>query len=138
MLIFSVGFLLIAGLVYKIHSAGSLLLLYGFLALYLFAVLSIGLLISTYAQNQQQSMSLAYFFIMIFVLMSGLFTPVSSMPQWAQWIAWANPVTHFIEVMRKVVIKGSTFYHIYHHFVFMIGFGIIFFTWAILNYHKKN
>jgi ABC-2 type transport system permease protein len=53
-------------------------------------------------------MSLAFFFMMIFMLMSGLFTPVDSMPEWAKWISRFNPVTYFIEVIRMVILKGST------------------------------
>ena len=81
-------------------------------------------------------MSLAFFMMMIFILMSGLFTPIESMPSWARMIAQLNPVTYFIEVMRMVVLKGSTFQHITQHVLIMLGFATLFNVWAILNYRK--
>lgn len=136
--IFSVGLFGVARIVYGIVPVGSLLVLYSFLAIYLVALLGIGLLISTYSNTQQQAMSLAFFCMMIFLLMSGLFTSVDSMPEWAKWIAKFNPVTYFIDVMRMVVLKGSTFWDIRIHYLCMIGFAIFFNTWAILNYRKTN
>lgn len=138
MFIFSVGLLGVARLVYGIIPVGNILLLYGFLALYLVALLGIGLLISTYSNNQQQAMSLAFFCMMIFMLMSGLFTSVDSMPEWAKWIARCNPVTYFIEVVRMIVLKGSGFNDIKKHFLIMTGFVVLFNSWAIINYKKVN
>lgn len=138
MFVFSVGLFIIARLVYGIVPQGSILLLYGYLSIYLVAVLGIGLIISTYANTQQQAMSLAFFFLMVFILMSGLFTPIDSMPEWAKWIARFNPVTWFIEVMRMIVLKGSGFHHIRLHFIVMTGFAIFFNAWAIINYKKTS
>jgi ABC-2 type transport system permease protein len=136
--VFSLGFFAVAMGVYRIVPQGSLLTLYSFLAVYLVALLGLGLLISTYSSTQQQAMSLAFFCMMIFLLMSGLFTPVDSMPEWAKWIARLNPVTYFIEVMRMVVLKGSGFRDIRFHFLAMAGFAVVFNTWAILNYRKTS
>jgi ABC-2 type transport system permease protein len=138
MLIFSVGLLVVARVVYGIVPVGSIGLLYAFLALYLVALLGIGLLISTYSATQQQAMSLAFFFMMIFMLMSGLFTSVDSMPEWAKWIAKAIPVSYFIDVVRMVVLKGSGFSDIQMHFVMMGGFAVLFNGWAIWNYKKTT
>jgi ABC-2 type transport system permease protein len=138
MFVFSVGLLGVARLIYGIVSVGSLGLLYSYLALFLVAVLGVGLLISTYSQTQQQAMSLGFFIIMVFILMSGLFTSIDSMPEWAQWISKFNPVTYFIEVMRMVVLKGSGFNDIKTHFLAMIGFALFFNTWAVLNYSKTS
>jgi ABC-2 type transport system permease protein len=136
--VFSLGLFGVARLVYGIVPVGSLFLLYAFLAIYLVALLGIGLIISTYSSTQQQAMSLAFFCIMIFLLMSGLFTSIESMPEWAKWIARLNPVTYFIDVMRLVVLKGSTFNEIKYHFLIMAGFAVLFNTWAILNYRKTS
>lgn len=136
--VFSVGLFGIAWLVYGIRPQGSLLLLYSYLLLYLIAVLGVGLLISTYSNTQQQAMSLAFFVMMLFLLMSGLFTPVDSMPAWARGIAYANPVTYFIEVTRMIILKGSGFHEIRIHFLIMIGFAILFNGWASLNYKKTS
>ncbi|MCC7231460.1 MAG: ABC transporter permease [Bacteroidia bacterium] len=133
---FSLGLFVIARFVYGIVPAGSLLLLYLFLSVYLVAVLGFGLLVSTYSATQQQAMSLSFFSMTVFILMSGLFTPVESMPVWAQWIARCNPVTYFMEVIRMIVLKGSTFPDIRHHFLIVILFGTVFNVWAILHYRK--
>lgn len=137
MVIFTLG-LLVGWGVYGITPAGSLLLLYLFLSLYLLAVLGLGLLISTYTDTQQQAMFISFFFVMIFVLMSGLFTPVESMPAWAQVVSHLNPVTYFIEVMRMVVLKGSGLRDILPHIAAVVGFSIVFNGWAILNYRKTS
>jgi ABC-2 type transport system permease protein len=138
MVVFSVGLFIIARLVYGIIPQGNILLLYAFLAVYLVAVLGVGLIISTYSNTQQQAMSLAFFFMMVFILMGGLFTSIDSMPEWAKWIARFNPVTYFIEVMRMIVMKGSGFNDIKNHFLIMTGFAVFFNTWAIINYKKTS
>lgn len=138
MFVFTVGLFLVARLVYGIIPLGSITLLYCFLGVYLIAVLGIGLLISTYSNTQQQAMSLAFFCMMIFMLMGGLFTPVDSMPEWAKWIARLNPVTYFIEVVRLVVMKGSSFDDIKMHFLVITGFALLFNGWAIFNYKKTT
>jgi ABC-2 type transport system permease protein len=136
--IFTFGIGIVSTLIYGIIPKGSLLVLYGFLFLYLFAILGFGLLISTYADNQQQAMSISFFFVMIFTLMSGLFTPIESMPEWAKIVARCTPVSYFIEVMRMVVLKGSGFADIKRQIVAIIIFGIIYNGWAILNYKKTS
>lgn len=138
MVIFSVGLGLIAWQVYGIIPQGSLLLLYAVLSVYLLAVLGFGLLISTYSNTQQQAMSIAFFFVMIFMMMSGLFTPIDSMPDWAKVVAYLNPVTFFIEVMRMVVLKGSGFAAIKFHFLIICLFAVILNGWAVLNYKKTS
>lgn len=137
-IVFSIGLLGVARLIYGIVPVGSLLLMYGFLSIYLIALLGIGLLISTYSTTQQQAMSLAFFCVMIFILMGGLFTPIDSMPTWARWIAAANPVTYFIDVMRMVVLKGSGFSDIKNHLLVITGMAIFFNTWAVWNYKKTS
>lgn len=138
MFIFTLGSFLVERLFYGIVPIGSIASIYAFLALYLIALLGFGLLISTYSDTQQQAMSIAFFFMMIFILMSGLFTSIDSMPNWAQVIARCNPVTYFIEVMRMVVLKGSRFRDIEMHFLIMAGFALFFNSWAIWNYKKTS
>lgn len=138
MIIFSVGLFVVARFVFDIVPQGNILLLYAFLAVYLVALLGFGLLISTYSETQQQAMSIAFFFIMIFMLMSGLFTSIDSMPSWAYYIAKCSPVTYFIEVVRMIVLKGSGFADIHYHFLITIGFAVFLNGWAILNYKKTG
>ncbi|HYC53185.1 MAG TPA: ABC transporter permease [Gemmatimonadaceae bacterium] len=99
--------LVVARYVFGVPMVGSLLLVFFAAAVYLLAALGIGLAVSTIAQTQQQAMFVTFFIVMIYLLMSGLFTPVRSMPDWAQWMAQLNPVKHFIEIMRAVMLKGA-------------------------------
>ncbi len=138
MLVFTLGLFGVARSVYQIVPVGSMVLMYAFLSIYLVALLGIGLLISTYSATQQQAMSLAFFCMMIFLLMSGLFTSIDSMPQWAKWVAYCNPVTYFIDVMRMIVLKGSGFVDIKLHFMIISLMALLFNGWAVLNYSKSN
>lgn len=135
LVIFTLG-LCIAWLLYHVTPVGSLLVLYASLIIYLFAVLGLGLLISTYSATQQQAMSLSFFFINIFNMMSGVFNSVDSMPQWAKNIVETFPPSHFIKIMRMVVLKGSGFSDISYHLVVIVLIGLVFNTWAVLNYRK--
>ena len=130
--------LTIARLAYGIIPAGSFLTIYVFAAIYLLAVLGLGLLISTYSINQQQSMLLSFFLMMIFILLGGLYTSIDSMPEWAKWITRFNPVSYFIEVMRMVVLKGSSLADIKYHLMAMGGFAVAFNGWAIVSYRKRS
>ncbi len=129
--------LLIARVGYGIVPIGNLVTLYVFLIVFLFAILGFGLLISTYSETQVQANSLMVLFMMIFNMMSGLFTPLESMPEWAKFIAHLFPVSHFIEVMRMVVIKGSGLYDIRMQLLSVFLIGLVLNTWAILNYRKR-
>jgi ABC-2 type transport system permease protein len=132
---FTIG-LLIARFVYGVIPVGHLAVLYLFLAVYLVALLGFGLLVSTYSDNQLQAMFVAFFFIMIFILMSGLFTSVDNMPIWARAIARMTPVTYFMDVIRMIVLKGSGFSDIKTQFFVELGFAVVLNGWAILNYRK--
>ncbi|TZF83705.1 ABC transporter permease [Pedobacter sp. BS3] len=137
MIVFTLG-LLVCRIVYGITPEGSIPLLYLFAAIYLIALLGFGLLISTYSNSQIQAMFTAFFFMMIFMLMSGLFTPVESMPLWARSIANLVPITHFIKVVRMIVLKGSGFSDVQPELLYIIGFAIILNGWAIWNYRKTS
>ncbi|WP_276501372.1 ABC transporter permease [Terrimonas pollutisoli] len=137
LLVMSIGFL-IARIVYGIIPAGSFFTIYVFAALYLLAVLGLGLLVSTYTSNQQQAMLISFFMMMIFILLGGLYTSIDSMPDWAQWVTKFNPVSYFIEVMRMVVLKGSTLADISKHLWIMAAFAVGLNSWAVINYRKRS
>jgi ABC-2 type transport system permease protein len=137
LIVFSLG-LIISWLVYGIIPRGSITLLYGFVAVYLLAVLGLGLLISTFCDTQQQAMFIAFFFLMIFILMGGLFTPIDSMPGWAQVITKFNPVSYLIEVMRMIILKGSGIKDVQYHLYVIVLFAIILNSWAVWNYKKTS
>ena len=130
--------LIIARVVYGIVPVGHYLTIYVFASFYLLAILGFGLLLSTFAQTQQQSMLVSFFVTMIFNLLSGLFTPIESMPQWAQILTRFNPIAYFIEVMRMVMLKGSGLADIKTQILALLGFAVFFNGWAILNYSKRS
>lgn len=130
--------LTVARVAYGIIPTGSFFTIYVFAAVYLLAILGLGLLISTYSVNQQQSMLLSFFLMMIFVLLGGLYTSIDSMPEWAQWITKFNPVSYFVNVMRMVVLKGSNLADISKDLLIMGGFAVVLNGWAILSYRKRS
>ncbi|HSN08341.1 MAG TPA: ABC transporter permease [Hanamia sp.] len=136
-LILTIG-MFISWVLYGIVPIGSLFTIYVFAGVYLLAVLGFGLLVSTYSASQQQAMLVAFFLFMIFILLGGLYTPIESMPVWAQWFTRFNPVTYFIEVMRLVILKGSGLADIKNQIFAVLGFAVFFNGWAILNYRKRS
>ena len=100
------------------------------------AVLGLGLFISNLSNTQQQAMFTTFFFVIIFILMSGLFTPIESMPQWAQYLTIPNPIAHFVSVMRSVLLKGSDFGDVVYHFRMTAIMAVAFNALAIWSYRK--
>ena len=124
-------------LVFDIPMVGNVLYIFLFASVYMLAVLGIGLLISTFKETQQQAIFVSWFFMVIFMLMSGLFTPIESMPDWAQKITLGNPVAYFIRVIRMVLLKGAGFQEIKRYILYMIGFAIVTNSLAVWNYRKR-
>lgn len=129
--------LTLSRLVYGIIPAGSFLTIYVYAAIYLLSLLGLGLLVSTFANTQQQAMLLSFFMMIIFILLGGLYTSIDSMPEWAQMFTKINPVSYFIEVMRLVVLKGSTLYDIRFHLLITFGFAVVLNGLAVWNYRKR-
>ena len=86
---------------------GSLLLLFGSAAVYLVAALAIGLWISSIVDTQQQAMFVTFFIMNVYLLMSGLFTPIDSMAPWVRAVSQFNPVRHFVTISRAILMKGA-------------------------------
>ena len=78
------------------------------------------------------------YLIMIFILLGGLYTSIDSMPEWAQTFTKFNPVSYFIDVMRMVVLKGSSLYDIRYHLLIVAVFGVVLNIWAVINYKKRT
>jgi ABC-2 type transport system permease protein len=115
---------------------GNPALLFGFASIYLLVVLGIGLLLSTLADTQQQVMFLAFFFMLTFILMSGIFTAVESMPVWAQKVNIINPFAYFMRVIRMILLKGSEFRDIRHEFIAMAIYAVAILSLAVWRYRK--
>jgi ABC-2 type transport system permease protein len=101
-------------------------------------VLGMGLWISTVTDTQQQAMFVAWFIIVIFILMSGLFTPIENMPNWAQKLTWGNPVAYFVNVLRSILLKGSTFAQLQWEFVKISLFAAAMLVLAVSGYRKRS
>ncbi|MDF2190091.1 ABC transporter permease [Paraflavitalea sp. CAU 1676] len=135
-IVLSLGMLL-ARFAYDVIPVGNLLTIYVFAAVYLLAVLGLGLLLSTYTANQQQGMLLSFFMMMVFILLGGLYTSIDSMPEWAQVVTRFNPVAYFVEVMRMVILKGSSLADISRQLLVVGAFAVFLNGWAILSYKKR-
>ena len=129
--------LLLGRVVFGVPVLGSPFLLLGVSAVYLVAALGIGLWISTIVETQQQAMFVTFFIMMIYLLMSGLFTPIDSMPRWVQVVAELNPVRHFVAISRAVLVKGAGLREIQRPFVILAVFAGVVFSLAVRQYSKR-
>jgi ABC-2 type transport system permease protein len=128
--------LTLARIVFNIPIVGDLWLVFALAAVYMLVMLGIGLWISTITETQQQAMFVAWFIVVIFILMSGLFTPIESMPKWAQMITEFNPIAHFIEIMRRVLLKGAGFEAVQKQFWILAGYAVAMLSLAVTQYRK--
>jgi ABC-2 type transport system permease protein len=129
--------LLVGRLVFDVPMRGSLLLLFGSAAVYLVAALAIGLFISTLVETQQQAMFVTFFVMNVYLLMSGLFTPIDSMAPWVQVVSQLNPVRHFVTISRAILIKGAGPADIARPFLILTAFGAVTLALAIRQYSKR-
>ena len=130
--------LILMSFLFHIHIVGSIPLLYLFSSIYLLAILGAGLFISTITDTQQQAMFVSWFFLVIFILMSGLFTAIENMPHWAQDLTRFNPLRYFIEVVRMVILKGSGLGDIAGQLLIIFVFALIINAFAIWRYRKTS
>jgi ABC-2 type transport system permease protein len=129
--------MVVARFLFGVPMVGSLLLVFVSAIIYLIVALGIGLYISTIVSTQQQAMFVSFFLLLVYLLMSGLFTPVRSMPVWAQWMAEFNPVKHFIVIIRAVLLKGAGLTDILRPLGILIASGIVVLTLSIRQYSKR-
>ncbi|HKJ45534.1 MAG TPA: ABC transporter permease [Balneolales bacterium] len=127
-----------AWIIFGIPMVGSLVLVFFVAAIYLLVVLGLGLFISTMTDTQQQAMFIAWFLMVVFILMGGLFTPIESMPVWAQKVTFFNPIAHFIEVMRRVLVKGAHISDIKNQIIVLGSFAIAIIALAVSRYKKVS
>lgn len=130
--------LLLIKIIFDVPFLGNLLLLFGFVAIYLIVVLGAALLISTITETQQQAMFVSWFFVVVFILMSGLFTPIESMPDWARTVALFNPVAHFVEIIRRILLKGAGFFEVKTQFAYLTAMALAMITLSVWRYRKTT
>jgi ABC-2 type transport system permease protein len=129
---------IVARIFYGLVPEGSLATIYLFAALFVLAFSGFGLVISNYANTLQQAMFMMFFFVLTFILMSGLYTPIANMPQWAQYLSNFSPLKYIIIVLRQVYLKGSSFSELLLPFAVLSGFAVFFNGWAVLSYRKSS
>lgn len=123
---------------FEIPFRGHISLIYLTAAVYLLAIQGLGLLISSVSHTQQQAMFINFFCVMVFMLMGGIFTPIESMPEWAQQLTLGNPIAYFGKIMRMVLLKGSGWADIRSMvgaLALMAGFLL---PLAVLSYQKRT
>ena len=129
--------LIVGVLVFGVPVRGSLPLLYGVAGVYLAVALGIGLWISTLVETQQQAMFVTFFIVNIYLLMSGLFTPVDSMAPWVRTVSMINPVRHFVTISRAILMKGAGPAEIAQPFLILLGTAVFVLIVAVRQYHKR-
>lgn len=137
--VISVCFLL-AFVIYGFSSHGGYGSIYAFALAYILVVTGLGLVISNYSNTMQQAMFVSYFFILILLLLSGLFTSIKSMPLWAEILTYANPLRYFIESLRAIFLKGENLLNsasLWGDLCVLIGFALVFNAWAVISYKKR-
>lgn len=130
--------LLLAWLLYGITPVGNVALIYLLSMLLALFFSSFGLIISNYSDTMQQAIFVMWFFVVILLLLSGLYTPTRSMPSITYLSTYINPVSYFIEAMRTVFIRGGDFGSIIHQVLALSGIGLVMGTWAVMSYKKNN
>ncbi len=136
-IVLSIAFLVAWGF-YGMAAKGSYALLYLFAAIFTLAFSGFGLMISNYASTIQQGMFIMFFFVISFIFLSGLYTPVSSMPDWTQAVSRFSPLRYMVEVLRSVFLKGCGFSDLKWHFAALCGFALFFNGWAVFSYRKSS
>lgn len=130
--------MLLGWAVYGLVPVGSLGSIYLAAALFILVMSGFGLIAANYSSTMQQAMFGMFFFVMIFILLSGLLTPIQSMPEWAQWITCILPPRYFIDIMRASYLKGATIVELWPHYAALVGFAVLFNVSAALSYKKQS
>jgi len=130
--------LVLSWITWGIVPKGNLVLVYFLCMLLALIFSSIGLLVSNVSDTMQQAMFVMWFFVVCFMLMSGLFTPISSMPEWAQQLTFINPLRYFISAIRTVFIRGGDMVSVAREAIVLAAFALTFGLFAIHTYHKNQ
>ena len=108
------------------------------LAWLVYGITPVGLIVSNYSDTMQQAMFVMWFFVVSIMLLSGLFTPTRSMPQWAYLTTYINPMHYFIDAIRTVFIRGGGLHETAHQVLALAGIGTLMGCWAVQSYKKNS
>ena len=121
---------------FQVPFSGQILVLFLGAVLFLLCMLGVGLLISTVSSTQQQAMVTAFFFIMPAITFSGFGFPISTMPQWLQYLTYLSPLRYFLVVLRGTYLKGIGMEILWPQMLAMAALGISLLTIAVMRFHK--
>lgn len=123
-------------LLFQVPMVGSLWLLMGVTLVFIAASLAVGVTFSTLAQNQRQAMQMTLFFFLPSILLSGFMFPFRGMPPWAQAIGEILPLTHFLRLVRGILLKGNGIEEVIHQLWQIALFGVVVLTIAVFRYRR--
>ena len=130
--------ILLSWLIYGITCAGPLWLVFVLAMLLALFWNSFGLIISNYSDTMQQAVFVMWFFVVCMLLLSGLFTPVRSMPHLAYLTTYVNPMHYFVDGIRTVFVRGGDFHSIAHQLLALLVIASLMAVWAIKSYRKNQ
>lgn len=134
---FIIGLVLMK-IVFSINVQGSIPLLLGITGIYMLVMLGLGFFISSMAENQLQAMFIVFFLFIVFVLLSGLFTPTEGMPEWAIKLNYLNPLSFFMDVIKSIILKGGGIEDVKTQIIALSVMAVVIDTAAILSYQEKS
>ncbi len=129
--------LIMAKILFQIPINGSLLLFFLVSIIFLFTSLGIGLFAASVSKTQAQVNLTIFPVMMPAFLLSGLFFPIASIPQVLRWIAYINPLTYFLIIVRGILLKGNGFIALYKEITFLALFGVFFFMFSVVRFRKR-
>jgi ABC-2 type transport system permease protein len=125
-----------AWLLFKVPLEGSFLLLIAMIGVFIVANLGVGFTFSTLARNQLQAMQMTFFFFLPSLLLSGFMFPFRGMPEWAQWMGELLPLTHFLRIVRGIMLKGNTIAELWPELWPMLAFMAVAVVIALRRYKQ--
>ena len=130
--------IVLSWLIYGITCAGPLWLVFVLAMLLALFWSSFGLIVSNYSDTMQQAVFVMWFFVVCMLLLSGLFTPVRSMPHLAYLTTYVNPMHYFVDGIRTVFVRGGDFHSIAHQLLALLVIASLMAVWAIKSYRKNQ
>jgi len=128
--------LVVGRFVFDVPLTGNLLLLYGLSFIFIVASLALGLFVSTLVKTQQQAMQASFFFVLPNILLSGFMFPRAAMPEVFQWLGAALPLTHFLKVLRGILLRGSGLESLWQEVLILLTFAVALIGLAVRRFHK--
>lgn len=122
--------------IFDISLRGSVVYLFLAAVIFLFAILSYALLISTVCSSQQQALFFSWFSMVIFLLLSGLFTPVENIPPAFHWLADINPLRYLIQIIREIFLKGNGISYFYPQLLILMGITAVVLSLSLINFKR--